>query len=84
MLSAFFSDFVWCSFGSHDPFAPAFVPGTRLNPGQHAAPSPVERTVFFTLDFFADDFFAEVLLAVFLLAAFFAVFFAAFFVAMPR
>ena len=39
-LSAFFSAAVCVAFGSQLPFAPAVVPGTRLNPGQQACPSP--------------------------------------------
>jgi len=39
-LSAFFSAEVCFALGSQLPFAPALVPATRLNPGQHACPLP--------------------------------------------
>jgi len=39
-LSAFLSADVCFAFGSQLPLLPAFVPATRLNPGQHACPSP--------------------------------------------
>jgi hypothetical protein len=64
LLSAFFSAEVCLAFGSQLPFAPAVVPGTRLNPGQHAGPSPV----LFCDDFFAVfcvDFFAAFFVAMF-------------------
>jgi hypothetical protein len=60
LLSAFFSTEVCFAFGSQLPFAPGFVPVTRLNPGQHACPLPV---LFFD-DFFAD-FFAAFFVAIF-------------------
>jgi hypothetical protein len=53
LLSAFFSAAVWWRFGSQLPLVPAFVPATRLNPGQHAGPLPVLRFVFFIALFFA-------------------------------
>jgi hypothetical protein len=54
--SAFFSAAVCFAFGSQLPFAPAVVPGTRLNPGQQACPSPE----LFFVAFFAELFFAVV------------------------
>jgi hypothetical protein len=67
LLSAFFSEEVCSAFGSQLPLAPAFVPGTRLNPGQQAWPPPALFfadffvaffVAFFTEDFFVVDFFA--------------------------
>jgi hypothetical protein len=52
LLSAFLSADVCFALGSQLPFAPAVVPGTRLNPGQQAWPP---LALFFAA-FVAEDF----------------------------
>jgi hypothetical protein len=56
LLSAFFSADVGVDFGSQLPCIPAFLPATRLNPGQQAGPLLVLRLDFFRVVFFAAVF----------------------------